>query len=130
MAFPICSRVSTLVVTTTTTSSPSALRCSIKGANSARNAGAVTTSHCADACSFSACAALVKRPANNTKTRVSIFLMGRKLKRQQALIEQLDLNKNQAANTLDANQEAAEVAQYSETISQNPSIKRERGIQV
>jgi len=40
------------------------------------------------------------------------------------------LNKNQAANTLDANQEAAEVAQYSETISQSPSVKRERGIQV
>ena len=56
--------------------------------------------------------------------------LAEKLKRQQSLIEQLDLNKNQAANTLDANQEAAEVSEYSETVSQNTSIKRERGIQV
>jgi hypothetical protein len=53
-----------------------------------------------------------------------------KIKRQQALIEQLDLNKNQAADTLDASQEAVEVAEYSETVSQSTSVKRERGIQI
>src|SRR5439155_13693682 len=46
------------------------------------------TSHRADACSFSACAALVKRPANNIKTRVSIFLMGRNTPRQPARLDQ------------------------------------------
>ena len=56
--------------------------------------------------------------------------LAEKLKRQQTLIEQLDLNKNQAANTLDANQEAAEIAEYSETVSQNTSVKRERGIHI
>jgi len=63
-------------------------RCSIKGANSARNAGAVTTNHCAAACSFSACATLVIRPANTTKTRVSIFLMGRNTPLQPARLDQ------------------------------------------
>ncbi len=56
--------------------------------------------------------------------------LAEKLKRQQTLIEQLDLNKNQAANTLDSNQEAAEIAEYSETVSQNTSVKRERGIHI